>query len=160
VIGCVLGIDPGWSGGAVLLDKKGEILATSDFTNMTEADIICGVKFLSEAKPICYLEKVSAFQGQGVCSVFKLGMIYGLLRGLIIGSCRVIDVTPQKWQKALGCLTHGNKNISKAKAQQLFPGMKVTHHVADALLIAYYGYREEIQIHGKEKIAEPSKETT
>jgi hypothetical protein len=50
------------------------------------------------------------------------------------------------WQKSLGCLTHGDKNVSKAAAQRLFPGMKITHATADALLIAYYGYTKERQI--------------
>jgi hypothetical protein len=43
------------------------------------------------------------------------------------------------WQKALGCLTKGDKNITKRKAQEMFPGIKVTHATADSLLIAHYG---------------------
>ena len=145
----VLGLDPGWSGGAAVLDFNGKVAAVQSFTGRTESDIISIIQGcltippIPESRPVCYLEKVSAFPGQGVCSVFKFGMIYGLLRGLVIGECRVIDVTLQKWQRALGCLTHGDKNISKAKAQMLFPGVKVTHGNADALLIAYYGYLQE-----------------
>jgi hypothetical protein len=41
----------------------------------------------------------------------------------------------------MGCLTRGDKNVSKAKAQQLFPTMKITHAVADALLLAAYAQR-------------------
>jgi hypothetical protein len=47
-------------------------------------------------------------------------------------------VTPQKWQKTLGCLTKGDKNVSKRKAQELFPDIKITHAIADSLLIAHY----------------------
>lgn len=36
----------------------------------------------------------------------------------------------------MGCLTKGDKNISKARAQQLFPTAKITHATADALLLA------------------------
>jgi hypothetical protein len=145
---CILGIDPGWSGGAALLSDTGELMGKSvvSFSRMTEQDIIDAVDELMIAHPgpvVCYLESVHAMPKQGVCSAFKFGMIYGLLRGLVIGSARVIDVTPQRWQKTLGCLTHGDKNISKAKAQQLFPGVKVTHGNADALLIAYYGHLQE-----------------
>ena len=50
-------------------------------------------------------------------------------------------VRPQQWQKSLGCLTKGDKNVTKRKAQELFPMMKVTHATADALLIAEYGRR-------------------
>jgi hypothetical protein len=48
-------------------------------------------------------------------------------------------IRPQVWQKKLGCMTKGNKNITKQKAQELFPSIKVTHAIADALLIATYG---------------------
>jgi hypothetical protein len=41
------------------------------------------------------------------------------------------------------CLTGGDKNISKRRAQELFPSLKITHAVADALLIAEYGRRLE-----------------
>lgn len=43
---------------------------------------------------------------------------------------------PRVWQKIMGCLTGGDKNVSKARAQQLFPQIKVTHAIADSLLIA------------------------
>jgi hypothetical protein len=51
-------------------------------------------------------------------------------------------VRPAAWQKALGCLTGGDKNVSKRRAQELFPQLKVTHATADALLIAYYGTKQ------------------
>jgi hypothetical protein len=50
-------------------------------------------------------------------------------------------ISPQAWQKSLGCMTGGDKNISKRRAQELFPTMNVTHATADALLIAEYGRR-------------------
>jgi hypothetical protein len=39
----------------------------------------------------------------------------------------------------MGCLTKGDKNVSKRKAQELFPSTKVTHAIADSMLIAAYG---------------------
>jgi hypothetical protein len=50
-------------------------------------------------------------------------------------------VTPTTWQKALGCLSKGDKNVTKRRAQELYPTIKVTHALADALLLATYGYR-------------------
>ena len=138
-----LGIDPGWGGGASLLDEFGKAIISQSFTGRTEFDIIEIIQMMDPNNAIVYIESVHAMPKQGVCSAFKFGHIYGLLRGLTIGAARVIDVTPQRWMKALGCLTHGDKNISKAKAQQLFPGVKVTHGNADALLIAYYGWTQE-----------------
>jgi hypothetical protein len=51
-------------------------------------------------------------------------------------------VRPQVWQKAMGCMTKGDKNVSKRKAQELFPSIKVNHYVADSLLIASYGTKQ------------------
>lgn len=53
-----------------------------------------------------------------------------------------IDFEPVEavvWQRALGCLNRGgNKAISRARAVRLFPRIKVTHQIADALLIALH----------------------
>jgi hypothetical protein len=51
------------------------------------------------------------------------------------------EVSPVKWQKVMGCLSKGDKNVTKAAAQRLFPDIKITHAIADALLIAEYGRR-------------------
>lgn len=53
------------------------------------------------------------------------------------------EVSPAVWQKYLGCLTGGDKNVTKAKAQQLFPHITVTHAIADAILIGEYLRRKE-----------------
>lgn len=141
--GLVLGIDPGWTGGAALINGDGRLCLYMPFSRMTEADIIRELDAFLADQPTCYIEKVHSMPKQGVASSFKFGWIYGLLRGLVVGKVRTIEVTPQAWQKALGCLTRGDKNVSKGAAQRLFPGVKVTHATADALLIAYYGYTKE-----------------
>ena len=70
---------------------------------------------------------------------FTFGQSYGFLRGMLIASEVPFDeVLPVKWMTKLSCRTKGNKNITKAKAQQLFPELKITHAIADALLIAEY----------------------
>jgi hypothetical protein len=51
-------------------------------------------------------------------------------------------VRPQVWQKAMSCMTGGDKNVSKRKAQELFPAIKCTHATSDALLIAEFGRRK------------------
>jgi hypothetical protein len=69
---------------------------------------------------------------------------------LIAGEKHHEYVTPQKWQKEFGLIVTGRglgqddtakKNRNKARAQELFPGIKITHAIADALLIAEYGRR-------------------
>jgi len=106
----------------------------------------------------CYLEKAQAFPGgikfvkcprcsamlktkqaQGVVSTGKFLQQYGTIRGILTALHIPFEtITANTWQKALGCQTRGDKNISKAKAQQLFPDIKVTHAKADALLIAEF----------------------
>ena len=79
---------------------------------------------------------------QGVASTFKFGQSFGFLQGILIAAEIPFElVTPQKWQRYLGCRTKGDKNITKARAQELFPDIKCTHAVSDALLIAEYGRR-------------------
>jgi len=89
-----------------------------------------------------YIEQVSSSPQMGVVSAFSFGQGYGNLEmALTAAGIPFERVRPQVWQKALGCMSKGNKNVTKAKAQELFPHMKITHNVADALLIAEYGRR-------------------
>jgi len=85
------------------------------------------------------VERVHAFPGAGVTGMFTFGNFYGFLRGILTASGIPHEfVQPEKWQKAMGCLTRGDKNVSKAAAQRLFPKIKITHAMADSLLIAEY----------------------
>ena len=54
------------------------------------------------------------------------------------------EVTPRKWQKALGCASGGDKKVTKARAQELFPTVRMTHAIADAYLIAEYCRRARL----------------
>jgi len=90
-----------------------------------------------------YIEQVSSSPQMGVVSAFSFGRGYGNLEmALTAAGISFERVRPQVWQKALGCMTKGDKNVSKRKAQELFPDRKITHATADALLIAYYGTRQ------------------
>jgi hypothetical protein len=83
---------------------------------------------------------------QGVSSTFKFGVSYGFVLGLL-SALRIRHelVTPQKWQRAMNCLSGGDKNVTKAAAQRLWPHWKITHGNADALLIAEHCRR---MVHG------------
>jgi crossover junction endodeoxyribonuclease RuvC len=83
---------------------------------------------------------------QGVTSAFTFGKGYGaLLMALTAAGIPFETVTPQRWQKALGCLSKGDKNVTKRKAQQLWPHITWTHNTADAALIAEYGRRLRVR---------------
>ncbi len=136
-----IGIDPGQSGGIACLTAVGDVWYAAKMPE-TERDSWRLLVDTSAAPRIgcqALIEQVHSMPKQGVSSSFKFGQSYGFLRGILIASEIPFDqVTPQRWQKAIGCLTKGDKNVSKAKAQQLFPAVKVTHAIADALLIAEY----------------------
>ena len=141
----IIGLDPGVSGGiAWTTDGKACVEKMPD-TLQDIWDLIYSITFQSGtiARDYkAYLEQVHSMPGQGVASSFKFGQGYGALEmALTAAGIPFERVTPQKWQKALGCLTKGQKNVSKRKAQELFPSMKITHATADALLIAEYGRR-------------------
>lgn len=135
-----IGIDPGGSGGIAIIDKTTDIMHTCKLS-ITELDVW---EWLNETvdmlDAVATIEQVHAMPKQGVTSSFTFGKNYGFLIGLLTAiSIPYKFVTPQKWQKCMQCLTKGDKNISKAAAQRLWPRIKVTHAIADALLIAEYG---------------------
>ncbi len=149
-----IGIDPGVSGGMALLRPQGTT-ETVAFKQATEKDIFDALEEWWLCAGFVVIEKVSASPQMGVVSAFTFGTSYGFLRGVITGRYPFEAVTPQKWQKELGCLTRGNKNVSKAKAQQLFPSLKITHSIADALLLAEYARRLWHQRYGTPTAAGP-----
>ena len=136
-----VGIDPGKSGGISIIDEHPNNLFAYKMPD-TEQDIASIFKDISyEGESFAYIEKVSSMPGQGVRSMFSFGQNYGFLRACLHSYQIPFDeVLPAKWQKALGCLTKGDKNVTKSKAQQLFPTIKVTHAIADSMLIAQYCY--------------------
>lgn len=145
------GVDPGGSGGlAICGDGVSEVFAIKNLTLRDQWEILKKIKGTIQK---AFLESVHAFPHQGVCGVFKFGQSFGSLEAFLIASEIPFEyVTPQKWQKEFslptlkqcgGSITK-KKNAHKARAQELFPGIKITHAVADALLIAEYGRRKEL----------------
>jgi crossover junction endodeoxyribonuclease RuvC len=148
----ILGIDPGAKGGMCLMDDDEKICHLMK-TPETECDIKDQIRELAaiarsdghEVKAL--IEQVSAMPGQGVTSMFTFGRGYGFMRGVLISlAIPILEVHPKTWQKPLGVQPRNKeekkkafKNRLKAKAQQLFPGFKMTDAVCDAALIAKYG---------------------
>lgn len=81
---------------------------------------------------------VNGKQVQGIASTFKFGKSFGFMIGLLVATeIRHIFVRPSVWQTEMRCRTKGDKNITKAAAQRIFPGqITITHRNADALLLA------------------------
>jgi len=147
--GGFIGIDPGVQGGIAVLWEDGErkvhCVEKLALKDKTEADISSWVWGLADGvndQFVVVIESVHSSPQMGVKSAFTFGRSYGFLRGVLSAlGYPYVEVRPQAWQKAMGCLTKGQKNVTKALAQQLYPGEKVTHATADALLLATYARR-------------------
>jgi hypothetical protein len=150
-----VGIDPGVSGGIAGIDEKRAVVYLEDMPQ-TEADIADLIfKISAEVGVIGIIEKVHAFPGQGVTSVWTFANNYAGVRMAMVCNAMPFDqVDPRVWQKELGIPKREKtetkpdfKNRLRAHAQQLFPDEKVTLKNADALLIAEFLRRREVHAH-------------
>ena len=140
-----LGLDPGVAGGIAAVDAAGRVVFAVHMP-ATEADLLQTLQHQDQHRQArAVLERVSASPQMGVVSAFTFGKGYGGLRMALAATAIPFDeVSPIRWQNALGCRTGGDKNISKRRAEQLFPGYRITHACADALLLAEYCRRSEL----------------
>ncbi len=142
---------------------------TSCAMPQTEGDVLTLLRATTESAilsgdcRVAYIEKVGGYvgrskgrkedgeqQGQPGSAMFKFGRGVGHCIGVLQTlDWRIIEVTPQVWQKALSLGTRGSmtktewRNKKKAEAQRLYPGQAVTLATADALLILEYARRKE-----------------
>lgn len=144
-----IGCDPGASGGIAVI---GESIVTQAWSMPdTPKDLLLLLQELRDGDPTAFVEKVHAGPKMASSAAFKFGRNCGLLEmALLAAHIRIEYITPQRWQKELGLIVKGRgfgqgdtekKNRNKAKAQEIFPSIKITHAIADALLIAHYGWR-------------------
>lgn len=140
-----IGIDPGVAGGIAVVDATGAVRLAVKMPE-TEREILDVLKEPGPGYTVrAVLERVRASPKMGVTGAFTFGRGYGALRmALTARGIPFDEVIPQRWQKALGCLTGGDKNVSKRRAQDFFPSVKVTHALADALLLAEFARRSEM----------------
>lgn len=138
-----LGVDPGASsGGLAIVDGDGRFIVSLKLANATPHDIASFVRAHRPDIRFAVLERVSAMPKQGVASSFKFGASYGELRmALAAEGVPYEEVSPAKWQTAMKCRSGGDKNVTKAAAQRLWPNVKVTHATADGMLLAEYARR-------------------
>lgn len=136
-----IGVDPGKSGGVAVLNETGVVVKTMAFNKGTEREVS---DFFREWRDFeyafCLIERVHSMPRQGVKSMFTFGQSYGFLRAcLICYRIKFVEIPPKEWMKKLGCMSGGDKKVTRAKAQQLFPRTenKITHSIADALLLAW-----------------------
>lgn len=150
----IIGIDPGGSGGIAWSIWSLSSAVPVATTKMPEtphdlAEILGTIA--AEGPCEVHLEEVGGYVG-GIGAPGSTMFNFGRNFGQIIGVCAALKlplklVKPQRWQKALGLGTSKGmsktewKNKLKARAQQLYPEIKITLDVADAVLI-YHAAKE------------------
>lgn len=148
----IVGIDPGLNGGLSILDTyrplRSQIPTILSFRNLAPHDI---AEFLSQKQPDeAWLEKAGLHPKNGKQSYYQSGRNLGILEGILTAlHIKIEYISPMIWQNSLDCRTKGDKNVSKSKAALFFPKVKVTHGIADALLISLYGYSHYVALNGK-----------
>jgi len=160
----IVGIDPGINGGIAFYDGtkllgvlpipsvkakgRGRVVEW-EYLATEISDIMFEYPYMGTDEPFTcdvFIEQVGARPGQGVVSMFKFGYVSGWLRGTFERYGDVHMVTPQKWKKSFGLTS--NKDAARELATKLFPDhadrfkRKKDDGVAEAALIAYYGYQE------------------
>ena len=141
-MGTTLGIDPGANGAIAWSYGNGVAVEKMPSTPKDLFDLLNDIK-CDGLSCKAYLEQVYSSPQMGVKSAFTFGNGFGHLEmGLTATGISFERIRPQVWQKDMGCMTKGDKNVSKRKAQELFPEIKVTHTIADAMLILSYGIKQ------------------
>ena len=144
-----IGIDPGKNGGIGAIYDNGESYAIKcPDTVLDMVQVLKDIKKTdAQNQAKLAIEKVHAFPGQGVTSMFTFGKGYGQWLGIIATlGIPYVEITPYSWQKYYGKLPKDRKlkkNTLKHYAQQRFPDLKPTLVTADAILIANWLYKAE-----------------
>lgn len=153
----IIGIDPGLDGGIAILEGP-KALTVHDIPTLKERTRGREVDWAALSRLYmqydifeiehAFIEQVHSMPKQGVASSFKFGYVAGGLRGLVAAwGIPTTMVTPQRWKKGLKLAR--TKDAAVARASELWP--KVNFHgpkgglrdgVAEAALIAYYGWKE------------------
>jgi hypothetical protein len=139
-----IGVDPGISGGIAAIHADGSVFGALKMPATDEGRVEAVQIMLDGASvAVAGIEHVHGGvwapggRRQGSTSAFTFGGAYHSIRtAFLAANVRVVDVRPLRWQTQMRCRTGGDKNISKARALELFPSMKVTHALADALILA------------------------
>jgi len=149
-----IGIDPGKSGAIALIRDGGRVFMQR--LSDTEQDVAGFLRLYegSDERMFCLLERMQPMPSaeRGVVGGFKIGQSYGFLRGVLVSlGIAFEEIVAAKWQRAMGIQVIKDetgtvkKNRHKQRAGQLFPGERIVHATADALLIAEYCRRLMIE---------------
>ena len=155
-----LGIDPGLSGGIVVVaDKECIFQQPMPRSDIDLLEVLRTCKEYYNVK-FCVLELVSSMPGEGHKGAFTFGRGIGKLEmGLTAVQMPYEQITPRTWQKGLGIKSKDKteskpqfKERLRCKSQELFPSLSLWYEpntlgkqraICDALLIAEYCRRKQ-----------------
>ena len=152
-----IGIDPGKSGGIMVIDETGEATAYKCPEKVLDMSILFKL-IIGHTAPDnveLLMERVWARPGNAVRAAFTYGVNYGQWLGIAAShEIKMYTVLPNNWIKWVGCPkalpVADRKRWLKAKAKELYPELnKVTLATADAILITHYGKEEYFNDKGK-----------
>ena len=103
LMGLVVGIDPGLSGGLASVTGVGASARSMPLDAAGRIDGAEVARWLRARSPeVVVIEDVHAMPGQGVTSMFTFGMGFGVVLGVCAAlDLRVERVTPQRWKAAI-----------------------------------------------------------
>jgi crossover junction endodeoxyribonuclease RuvC len=149
----ILAIDPGISGGLVVMDQLGRYvdhlltptIKTGSRSKLNGAAIAAWINEHVDHIDHAFIELVGAMPGQGVTAMFTFGHAAGFIEGLVSGAQIPLTlVPPTTWKKYSGFVGK-EKDAPRSRAVQLYPALRVLDQkgkgqaIADALFIGLYG---------------------
>lgn len=154
----IVGIDPGFGGGLARLDNgalRCIVMPTFERDGRQVLDLRAVVAFLHEGgKPDhVFIEKAQAMPKQGVTGMFRYGMGFGMLLGMVYAyRITCVQVRPREWQDVMfaGRRKADTKRMAWRVCCTLWPrttwtatkrSTKAHTGLLDAALICAYGER-------------------
>jgi crossover junction endodeoxyribonuclease RuvC len=147
-----IGIDPGLTGAIAIIHEDGVLLEDMPALQVGRGVVkreVNGAALAHILRPYIHdsqavLERTSARPGQGVASMFSMGVSRGVVLG-VLGALGIpfIEAAPTTWKRAYG-LSGKDKSASRHEAIKLFPKLAVflkherDHNRAEALLLAQW----------------------
>ena len=141
-----IGIDPGKSGGLMVIDEKGNAEAHKCPEKAIDMSVLFHIAIgdTPPDKVKLLMERVWARPANAVRAAFTYGVNYGQWLGIAAShEIKMYTVLPNEWIKWIGCPkaleVRKRKHWLRDKAKELYPDLKkITLATADAVLIAHY----------------------
>lgn len=139
-------VDPGESGAFTVMNESGLILNRYKLDG-TLVDVAYAFELYGPMIRMAYLEYVRSMPTDRPKSAFTFGRNCGFILGMFTAyKVPFEEIRPVTWMSKMQCMTGGDKNVTKQRAQQLWPDLKWTHALADSALIAECCRRTTLRI--------------